>query len=136
MAKAKVAKDIGRNQRVKLKRKINLAVRKGKLKKHQRDQIAKIQEKKTATSRKKFREVQDDYEHERAHKREQDGKISDEDEDQMEVDNKVAAILVDSDEEQEDPLPLDMIDDDIDWENSAFFSKRRKGLSKGNFFYN
>uniref|UniRef100_A0AC35FCM9 Nucleolar complex-associated protein 3 N-terminal domain-containing protein n=1 Tax=Panagrolaimus sp. PS1159 TaxID=55785 RepID=A0AC35FCM9_9BILA len=130
MAKAKVAKDIGRNQRVKLKRKINLAVRKGKLKKHQRDQIAKIQEKKTATSRKKFREVQDDYEHERAHKREQDGKISDEDEDQMEVDSKVAAILVDSDEEQEDPLPLDMIDDDIDWENSAFFSKRRKGLSK------
>uniref|UniRef100_A0AC34EZM5 Nucleolar complex-associated protein 3 N-terminal domain-containing protein n=1 Tax=Panagrolaimus sp. ES5 TaxID=591445 RepID=A0AC34EZM5_9BILA len=132
MAKAKVAKDIGRNQRVKLKRKINLAARKGKLKKHQRDQISKIQEKKTATSRKKFREVQDDYEHERAYKHEQDGKISDEEDDErMDIDiKKHAAILVDSDEEQEDPLPLDMLDDDIDWENSAFFSKKRKGLSK------
>uniref|UniRef100_A0A914Z642 Uncharacterized protein n=1 Tax=Panagrolaimus superbus TaxID=310955 RepID=A0A914Z642_9BILA len=130
MAKAKVAKDIGRNQRVKLKRKINLAARKGKLKKHQRDQIAKIQEKKTATSRKKFREVQDDYEHERAYKKEQDGKISDdEDEKPMDVDiSKNAAILVDSEDEQEDPLPLDMLDDDIDWENSAFFSKKRKEL--------
>uniref|UniRef100_A0A914Y7S1 Uncharacterized protein n=1 Tax=Panagrolaimus superbus TaxID=310955 RepID=A0A914Y7S1_9BILA len=97
MAKAKVAKDIGRNQRVKLKRKINLAARKGKLKKHQRDQIAKIQEKKTATSRKN-------------------------------LESKNAAILVDSEDEQEDPLPLDMLDDDIDWENSAFFSKKRKEL--------
>ena len=55
--KAKVVKDIGRNQRVKLKRKLNLAIRSGKLKKHQRNQIDKIKEKKTADKRKKIDEV-------------------------------------------------------------------------------
>jgi nucleolar complex protein 3 len=129
MAKAKIAKDIGRNQRVKLKRKINIAARKGKLKKHQRDQIAKIQEKKTANSRKKFQEVCDDYQHERSYKKEQDGKVSDDEYERMDVD-KNDTVVIDSDEEVEDPLPLDMLDDDVDWENSAFFTKKHKGLSK------
>ena len=32
---------------------------------------------------------------------------------------------------EEDPLPTDMLDEDIDWENSAFFTKKRRGLDKG-----
>uniref|UniRef100_A0A915PYT8 NOC3-like protein n=1 Tax=Setaria digitata TaxID=48799 RepID=A0A915PYT8_9BILA len=94
------AKKVRKKQARKVKRKLKRLQKSKKLKRHMIDAIKDINSKKYAGTRKRNREIENDWLTDR----------------QMVVEN----------EKDDDILPLDMLDADIDWENSAFASKIRR----------
>uniref|UniRef100_A0A914D5F7 Nucleolar complex-associated protein 3 N-terminal domain-containing protein n=1 Tax=Acrobeloides nanus TaxID=290746 RepID=A0A914D5F7_9BILA len=96
-------------QKRKATRKLLKSKKKGKLNLKAIEKFETIKSKRTDGSRKRFRNVDDDFLDYRQKKLEEEGDLEEE-----------------NISDEEEILPTDMLDEDIDFENSAFFKKRRK----------
>ncbi|GMR60154.1 hypothetical protein PMAYCL1PPCAC_30349, partial [Pristionchus mayeri] len=90
-------------QTKKLTKKLNRMGKKGALKKHVTDKLRGIKATKSQDSRKRVHNIIDDYEVDRSFQ---------------------------YNEEQEDILPMDMLNADIDWEKTPFASMRKRKLER------
>jgi len=129
MAK-KVVKDLNYNQKAKLVRKITRAKKKGKLKRHHKDALQNVLDRKMKKKQDKMNEFIDDYEHARAHQEAEENAefelMETEQEDVRPTEDPKKEISSDSDESSDDDaLPLDMLDDDYDW-GGGFIEKEPK----------
>eukprot|EP00080_Pristionchus_pacificus_P014601 PDM74621.1 hypothetical protein PRIPAC_41977 [Pristionchus pacificus] len=90
-------------QTKKLTKKLNRMGKKGAIKKHVTDKLRSIKATKSQDSRKRVHNIIDDYD----------------------IDRNLQYS-----EEQEDIIPMDMLNADIDWEKSAFASMRKRKLER------
>ncbi|VDK21058.1 unnamed protein product [Anisakis simplex] len=96
----KAVTKIKNKQNKKVIQKIKTLKKKGKLKRHVFEEYRDIDARKHAAARQKIADVEEDWKYDRAFK--------------------------EANDDDDDILPLDMLDADIDWENSAFASKMKR----------